>query len=222
MYKFTSIFESKIKEYNQQFQVKVEVDWEKYKKFTSNSKEKPPAAIHIYTNNFIIKSIHIQDLDEFHPNLWGDPEVMKLYHIGKPRSFEQTKKRLQEFTKYWESGNPFSGYIVHDYDNNLIGGLLLVLEEGNFAQLSYFSAARYHGRGYSKEYIGAVVYHLGKYLIEQNTILPNGKLFKGFYATNYPDNIPSIRVLENLGFTYIEKRERHGSIKDYRIFPIIK
>lgn len=79
MKKLTDLFESKFNLYNKNFQAKLEVDWEIYKKPLNSLKENPPAAIHIYTDNFKIRSIHIQDLEEFHPILWGDPEVMKLY-----------------------------------------------------------------------------------------------------------------------------------------------
>jgi RimJ/RimL family protein N-acetyltransferase len=75
-----------------------------------------------------------------------------------------------------------SGEVVGDVAVQLSGG-------GVFATLGYTFAAEHHGRGYATEAAGAVIDELCARGVHR------------FVATLDPENVPSMRVLEALGFT---------------------
>lgn len=76
-----------------------------------------------------------------------------------------------------------TGEVVGDIAVQLSGG-------GAFATLGYTFAAEHHGRGYATEAASAVVDALCEMGVHR------------FVATLDPENIPSMRVLEAVGFTF--------------------
>lgn len=221
MSKLSDIYKAKCEEFKKEFKIKIEVDWDIYKKDKAK-KDKDIAPVHIYTDNFIIRSINENDLDKIHQGLWGDNEVMKLYHNGLPRTREQAKEFLDVFTNRWKNNMPYSRFVVHDYNGKFIADVLFGSDMPNSVILGYLSPKNNQGKGYAKEYIGAVVFGWGEHVINNGYNLPDGTEFQRILATSHKDNVPSNKILEGFGFEFKRKEEAYGSMRNHYVLPVLK
>ena len=212
MTKFTERFLEYSEKYHAKYpSTKIEVDWNVYTKNPSNPDE-TARAVHIYTENLELSSIHVNDTDNSYKFLYSDEEVMKFYGPGKPWPTEFVTAWMETMQARWESKNPISGFVIQVEDKDeFVGNVSLA--EGSRQQhqddsvvLVYSIAKSFHGKGYGKESIGAVTFDWMKYAIENDLHMSNGSAIKNVVATVDPQNIPSIRILQGLGLEY-EKTE---------------
>lgn len=146
---------------------------------------------------------------------------MEFYGERRPRDFSKTQQRIDVFVQRWESKNPFSCFVIHDNNQDLVGAFVL---DGAYqphnAYLSYISATKFQGMGCGAEYIGAIVFGLSKYLVDNQYKLCDGSEFRNIRATSHPDNKASNRILEKFGFNKTHTGEKYDDLRHFYILPI--
>lgn len=218
----SNIFLEKFQEYKNKYDFDIKGDLNSQK---NNSESN---IITITTGHLLIRNLISEDIRLLHKKLWGDPDVMRLYGEGKPRSFEDVASRMEFFLKLWKSKNPFSCFVVRDYKDRLVGAVLFTDYKftyndnsyPNSSYLSFITAKEFQGKGLSKEYISAVVFGLSKFLIENDINLSDNRKFDSILATCGLKNIKSMRVLESLGFELLDKREKFNNQRYFYSLPL--
>lgn len=132
--------------------------------------------------------------------MFGDPEVMRFIADGKtiPRNIaEQSINRWNEY----ERKHGFTSWaVVRKDDNKFIGKCgFNYLPDNSDIELSYMLDEPYWGNGYATEIAGAAL----DYGIKKLGL-------KRIVALVYPQNSPSIRVIEKTGFKYEKEYEYMG------------
>jgi RimJ/RimL family protein N-acetyltransferase len=130
----------------------------------------------------------------------SDPEVMR--YVGSPagvrppaETAERAKRRIEEDLA------PLGFWAVEDAADGALLGLsaLIRMPTGDDVELAYRLARRAWGRGLATEAAGALADHA-----LDDLALPR------LVAVTYPDNRPSQRVLEKIGFAREGTRDYKG------------
>ena len=145
------------------------------------------------TRRLLIRELRMDDIDRV-MIVWGDPEVMQ--HCGGAGSRDQEMKHLQSYIKHQEERG-FSAYLVLEKKTGQFIGVcgFNPPNHGYDAELMYHIAKEHGGQGYASEAMEACV----DYAINDLKLTKLG-------ASITPDNVPSQRVVEKLGFRYIGKK----------------
>ena len=125
---------------------------------------------------------------------WGDSEVME--QSGGPLALDLLPKVLESYAKCHEK-NGLSMYAVTEKSSGEIIGSagFNVRESVEKIELVYHFSKRSWGKGYATEAAKACIQ-----LAKQN---PSVKLL---YASANPENAASVKILDKLGFEFIEMR----------------
>lgn len=132
--------------------------------------------------------------------MFSDPEVMRFIADGKtiPRNIaEQSINRWNEY----EREHGFTNWAVERKDDNAFIGKcgFNYLPDKSDIELSYMLDEPYWGNGYAAEIAAAVLeYGLNKLGL------------KRVVALVYPQNSPSIKVIEKTGFKFVKEYEYTG------------
>ena len=153
------------------------------------------------TERLYLRPLKESDIDAL-AGMYANPEVMRF--IGKGVTF--TRSQSENSIKMWNDYEKANGYsnwaVIRKEDEAFIGKCgLSVLPDKSGIEISYILDDLYWGKGYATE-ISAAVLEAGftKFGLER------------IIALVYPQNSPSIKVIEKLGMKY-EKEAEYWGIK---------
>jgi ribosomal-protein-alanine N-acetyltransferase len=155
----------------------------------------------IETERLILRGPTSDDWDDWVASIWGDPEVMRYM----PRSTDAPEVRAQGtlafFTRIREQHQVGAWMITRKADGQFLGhGMLAYREAFDEPELGYALGKAFWGQGYATETARAVV----RYGLEQANLAR-------IFAVVFPENQPSWRILQQLGFVY-EKEVTHYNL----------
>ena len=175
--------------------------------------------IALETNRLFLKPLAFSELDDLFA-LRSDPDVMKYIGVTK------TKEEVEDFIQCGLAVEPGVSYykkygmdffsVFEKKTGQFIGQAGLFHVRFNMTcpdiELAYRLHKAYWGHGYATELAKALIHYGFK-----NLSLPK------IIATVHPDNVPSKRVVEKAGMTYVGEIE-NKDFKDvpfclYQIFP---
>lgn len=146
--------------------------------------------------------------------LFSDPEVMAKYASGRTKTKEEVELRLQNWTKRWNEKDPYSAFAVYKNDTGEFIGHVIA-GHGNVpgqSELAYLFLKQYWGNGFGTEAVFAIVREYAPATVAEGYTL-EGTVLERITATTRPDNIASLRILENLGMHKIGEEEKFGAIR---------
>lgn len=135
--------------------------------------------------------------------LWADPAVTRFVG-GRPLSEEETWRKALAGHAQWDLFG-FGYWVVTDRAGRLLGhmgfadfrrGLLPDMDGA--PELGYIFAAETHGKGLAGEACRAALAWL------------DGQIDHDSWAIINPDNAPSLKLAERLGFEQVLKTDYHG------------
>jgi RimJ/RimL family protein N-acetyltransferase len=153
------------------------------------------------TERLYLRPFETKDLDMLVP-MYSNINVMRFIGTGKTLARTQAEKSIAMWNEY-EKKNGFSNWaIIRKEDNAFIGkcGLSRLPDESDI-EISYILDEPYWGMGYATE--------ISKAVLEYGF---NRLNFKRIVAMAYPQNSPSIKVIEKIGMKY-EKEAEYWGIK---------
>ncbi len=164
------------------------------------------------TNRLRLRQLQVDDAEALHPSM-SDEAMMKYWSRAPTRSVDETRDYFRPVPgmEDWRSWA-----ITLPEDDRAIGWVSVgERRQGGVAELGYLLANEWHGHGYAREAVTAVIDHL--FAIENH---------RRVFADTDPDNVASIRVLQALGFT-LEGRlrgewETHIGVRDSLIWGLLK
>ena len=151
-------------------------------------------------DNFTMRPIKTSDLEDL-INIWADPEVTRfLPSQGLPISRENTTKSLQSFVEHWQQKQYGVWAITENASSQMIGycGLRYLNKLGQ-VEVLYGLAKAYWGKGIATKAAKAAV-DFGFEVINLDRVI----------AMALPDNIASIKVIENTGLKYEKQIQMFG------------
>ncbi|MFF2019506.1 GNAT family N-acetyltransferase [Paenibacillus sp. NPDC058177] len=155
----------------------------------------------ITTDRLLIRTLEIKDREAFF-RYRAMPEVYK-YQSWKPQNINEVEKFISDnLTVVPNTSDSWLQVAISLKDGQLVGDIgIHFLYDGFQAELGYTLSPEFQGKGYASEAVRAVIDYLftglGKHRITGSVD---------------PDNLKSVKLLENLGF----RKEAHF-IKSYRM-----
>ncbi len=149
----------------------------------------------IETSRLILRPFESRDAEAAF--VWfGDPVVMRFAPTGPDTSLEQTKARLTNYQEH-QATHGFSKWIILDRSLGCAIGDsgLLELREYGWIDLGFRLVQPYWGKGLATEAASAWI-HAAFHDLHLDRLT----------ALVHPENCPSIRILEKLGF-HLERRD---------------
>jgi len=145
-------------------------------------------AVFIKTPRLVVRTLKVEDA----PSLFSYRSLPAIYRYQsfKPKTVEEVEQFILENTKHFDKeGIWYQLAIV--LEENVIGdmGLHFIGPMNLLCEVGYTLSQEYQHKGYARE----AVKYLLKYLFEER------KKHKVIGSVD-PENIPSIKLLENLGF----------------------
>lgn len=157
--------------------------------------------MNLETERLLIRSIHREDrLDYF--EIFGNPAIAQFDDFPLTMDLEDAYNDMARIQQNYvtHSGDQEYAAVLKE-EGKLIGVLAYHIEEA-VAFVGYHFNESYHGQGFATEALRAFLPWLAA--TEQKEI----------HAAVDPQNQPSIRVLQKLGFTYFETRNNPHSQGD--------
>ncbi len=166
---------------------------------------------HLRTPNLVLKEKSSEDFKRFFA-MSKDPEVMK--YIGDGSIFHWTEDvALEKFTLSLSIKNtePYFEVAAYRRDINLYIGWCKISYSKfmNQTGLEYRICSDSWGNGYATETVSAVL----------NEIFTNLDI-DTIFACTHPDNKASIRVLQKIGFRFLNTKLSKASGKQIQIFRV--
>ncbi len=145
----------------------------------------------IETERIILRELEMSDLERL-AEIYADPEVMRYIGRGGILTYEHAKKSIENWNKYYEKFG-FGNWAAVEKESGKLIGLcgLSWLEDKSDVEVSYLFAKEAWGKGYATETAGAI-----------NNYAFSVIGLKRIVALVYPQNTPSIHVIEKLGMKY--------------------
>lgn len=159
----------------------------------------PRIMTEIETLNLRLRPFRLEDLDEYHAQIYSDPDVTRYLPGGKPRRKDQTEYVLRYFLDHAQE-HGFSAWAVETKDGHqLIGhcGLVYLLGR-NEVELVYAIGKAYWGQGLATEAACAAL-RFGFEVLHLERIL----------ALAFPENLPSQRVMQKIGMQFESVTDRY-------------
>ncbi len=155
----------------------------------------------IKTNRLFLRTLDIQDKEVFY-RYRSMAEVYK-YQSWCPKDIGEVEKFIEENRKICpNTRNTWLQLAICLQDGQLIGDMGIHFIEDNYqAEIGYTLSPAFQGKGYAIEAVKAILDYLFSKLKKHRIT-----------ASVDPDNIKSIRLLENVGF----RKEAHF-IKSFRM-----
>jgi ribosomal-protein-alanine N-acetyltransferase len=155
----------------------------------------------IETARLILRGPTSADLQDWATYVWGDPDVMRYMPRSDQAPYARAEALLAFFNTVREQQQVGAWVITHKADGQFMGhGMLVYREAFNAPELGYALGKSFWGKGYATEAARAVV----RYGFEQANV-------ERIFAVAFPENQPSWRILEQLGFVY-EKEVTHYNL----------
>jgi ribosomal-protein-alanine N-acetyltransferase len=151
------------------------------------------------TERLLLRNQQPEDLDVI-AKMFGDEEVMRFIGDGKTYPRTAAEQSITKWNDYERKHGFTSWAIIRKEDNAFIGKCgFNYLPDKSDIELSYMLDEPYWGSGYASEIAKAALeYGLNKLKI------------KRVVALVYPQNSPSIRVIEKTGMKYEKECEYFG------------
>jgi RimJ/RimL family protein N-acetyltransferase len=194
---------------------------------------------HIVTNRFTLKPMYqlcAQEMKELYTYTFGSPEIMCSFGDGRGYGEAEFERIVSRNHTRWQSNYPFSSFVVthnegsedKEYDV-VVGfeGLNDYHDKPGACQLGYALNKKAQSLGKAgSETTGALVLIYGQYLFDTKALVNRsdsnregstgslvyeGEVLNGVYATVRQDNKPSLAILKGLGFEDIGVVTRYGA-----------
>jgi RimJ/RimL family protein N-acetyltransferase len=152
----------------------------------------------IETTRLRLRAFTPDDLDDLFL-IFGDEEVMRYISNGKPRSLEETGRGLLRTIEGWQKRGFGLWAMTIKGSDRVIGYCgLIYLDDTPEIEIAYGLAKAHWAKGYATEAARATLeFGFEKLKLERIVAVVN------------PENIPSQRVLEKLGMTYVKKAHHY-------------
>jgi len=164
------------------------------------------AAPVIETGRLVLRGHVKADLDDC-AAMWGDPEVTRFIG-GKPSTREEVWARLLRYVGHWQAMD-YGFWTVREKDGGRFIGEVgfadfkrtMTPSFGDTPEMGWALSPAAQGRGYASEAVGAA-------------LAWGDARFGGGRVTCMisPDNAPSLRVAEKMGFREFARTDYHGPI----------
>lgn len=151
------------------------------------------------TNRLYLRALETKDLEVL-SGMYSNPEVMRFIGTGVTFTKSQSEKSIRMWNEYEKEHGYSNWAVIRKEDGVLLGKCgLSGLPDKSGIEVSYILDEQYWGKGYATE-ISAAVLELGfsKFAL------------KKIVALVYPQNSPSIKVLEKIGMKYEIEAEYWG------------
>jgi ribosomal-protein-alanine N-acetyltransferase len=149
------------------------------------------------TGRLAFREWNDDDLGRFHA-ICSEPQVMQFVGDGQVWATDRTLQFIQSATEMLREHGFCQWPLIHKADGKLIGYCGVVNTDTN-PEIGWRLAPEYWGQGLATEAAKAVLTHGIKTLGFQRVI-----------ATVQTANVASIRVIEKLGMTLVERYDRDG------------
>lgn len=152
------------------------------------------------TERLYLRSLDSNDLDRL-AEIYSNPDVMRFIGSGAAFSRSQTEKSIENWKTY-EAKHGFANWAVIKKEGDVLIGKcgLSWLPDNSDVEISYLFDEPYWGMGYATEISKAVLeYGFEKCGLNRIT------------AMAYPQNSPSIKVIEKLGMKFEKEAEFWGT-----------
>ncbi len=151
------------------------------------------------TERLLLRNQQPEDVDVI-AKMFGDEEVMRFIGDGKTFPRSAAEQSITKWNDYERQHGFTSWAVIRRDDNSLIGKCgFNYLPDNSDIELSYMLDEPYWGSGYASEIAKATLeYGLNKLNM------------KRVVAIVYPQNSPSIRVIEKTGMKYEKEYEYYG------------
>ena len=161
------------------------------------------------TERLYLRPLESSDLDRL-AEIYSNPDVMRFIGTGVTFSRTQTEKSIENWKTY-EGKYGFANWAVIKKEGDVLIGKcgLSWLSDNSDVEISYLFDEPFWGMGYATE-ISKAVLNYGFEKCGLNRIV----------AMAYPQNSPSIKVIEKLGMKF-EKEFEYWGIK-FLLFCITK
>jgi RimJ/RimL family protein N-acetyltransferase len=151
------------------------------------------------TERLLLRNQQPEDADVI-AKMFGDAEVMRFIGDGKTYPRSAAEQSIKKWNDYERTHGFTSWAVIRKEDNAFIGKCgFNYLPDNSDIELSYMLDEPYWGRGYATEIAKAVLEH-GMNKLNMKRVV----------ALVYPQNSPSIRVIEKTGMKYEKECEYFG------------
>lgn len=148
----------------------------------------------LYLRKFVPEDI------EWHAKMYADPNVMRFLGRGVTLTYDQTKKSLDWKIGFYEKNGFGEGVVMLKETKEPIGHCGFgYLPDKSDIEIAYALTEKNWGKGYATEISRAVL----EYGFTEHKI-------KRITAMVYPQNSPSIHVIEKMGMAYEKEVEFWG------------
>lgn len=171
----------------------------------------------LVSERLILRAFTLNDKEKLYNN-WGiDTEIAKYMLWKNYKSIEDSEKSINYYIECYDNNSNFRQYAIELKDTKeLIGQISFdISKRHESAEIAYLLSKKYQNNGYMKESLLLLI----NYLIDEVGITK-------IKAEVMIENIPSIKLLEKLGFEKegIEKlkyKKKDGLFTDVVIMSII-
>lgn len=155
----------------------------------------------IETERLILRGPTRGDVDAWATTIWADSEVMRYMPRSTDAPEETAANLVPWFTQLREQQQIGGWLITKKSDGQFMGHSILAYREAfSECELGYALGQAFWGQGYGTEAARAVA----RYGFEQANL-------ERMFAVVFPENQPSWRILQQLGFVY-EKDVTHYNL----------
>jgi len=180
------------------------------------------------------------DIQQLYNVTFGDENVMeKYYNDGKPIAIEKFEEIVNRSSCMWEHQNPFAWFIITDNENNKVVGCQIIANTNinkepilDTARIAYLFNKDYHRsniiQGVGLECVTALDGY-GKSLFDRESLVnqiyndttnkfEGGTILKKLFTYVRRDNIPSLKILLQLGFRSDQNQKAEYDDKWYKYY----
>lgn len=152
--------------------------------------------IELKTDRLVLRRESLKDADVMHKLLGCDPEITKYTGWNPYISRESTLEKIGFDIKGYEKEGCYSWVIVCDGDFVGTIGAYDYDAQKSQIEIGYSIVRKFWGRGFASEAAAKVV----EFLTEEG--------IKNIIAWGHFENMASVRILENLGFTEFDRDDK--------------
>ena len=158
--------------------------------------------VKIETKRLIARSIQEDDIEEI-KSLFSNEVVMAKFGDGTARSPEDTEERMKKSWIYrWRNGDPKGGLVIKTRSSDEFVGVIIAGESNapGEAEIAYIIDEPFQNKGYGTEIVSALVKTYAPWVKKNFDKCFKEQRLQTLFASASPDNLPSWKILDNLGF----------------------